>query len=98
MLDDRVVPVAAAEVEVEVDFDVDVADAEVDVDEEEDDCALEPLKELWLINMEQNVSPLDCVMQSYPKGQQLLRPHVESVLDSDVVKMAEFGKAVTFCF
>ena len=96
MLDAEVVPVAAADVEVEVDFD-EVADVEVDVDDE-DDSALESLKELWLINMEQNASPSDCIMQSYPNGQQLSEPHVDSALDRDVVKIADLGKAVIFCF
>ncbi len=64
ILDESVAPVVTEDVEIEVDFEVDVADVGVDVDEESDDCALEPLKELWLINMEQYESPLDCVKQS----------------------------------
>ena len=93
MLEDRLVVVATADVPVEDDLEVDVAD----VDAVLEDSDFESLRELLLTSMEQKAWPSDCVRQSYPKGQQS-SPQVERVLERDVVRTAESGKAVTLYF
>ena len=94
MLEDRLVVLATADIPVEVDLEA--GDAVVEDEAAEDSC-LESLRELLLTSMEQNACPSDCVRQSYPKGQQS-SPQVERVLERDVVRTAESGKAVTLYF